>query len=329
MSDPLPGRRLGALGTLVWDTNWHPTVLAASGAPLQQWGGAVYSLSSLAATCPPGWQVEPIIKVGEDLVDQAFDRLASLPHLSLPGGIRRVPQPNNRVELRYHDESHRAELLTGGVPPWTFDELEPLLPHLDALYVNFIAGAEMALEDTLRLRRAFRGLMYGDLHSLFLGEPGPTARPPRALPRSGEWLSCFDVIQLNEAELFLLSSGREWDWMLRLFAEAGVKLVVVTLGPMGARYGVAADLPSDPLAWPAVRVRERRYRSGVVPPPLGELPGDPTGCGDVFGAALLAGLLGRWPLEEAIARAQRLAAEKMARPETGTLYERFAAVAGE
>jgi sugar/nucleoside kinase (ribokinase family) len=213
------------------------------------------------------------------------------------------------------------------VPSWTFEELEPLLPRLDALYVNYIAGSELALEDTLRLRRSFRGLMYGDLHSLFLGEPGPSARPPRALPRSGEWLSCFDVIQLNETELLLLSAGREWEGMLRLFAESGVKLVVVTLGPHGVRYGVAADLPADPLAWPSVRVRERRYRSGVVPAPSGELPGDPTGCGDVFGAAFVAGLLGRLPLEEAIVRAQRLAAEKLARADTTTLYERFLAAA--
>jgi sugar/nucleoside kinase (ribokinase family) len=116
--------------------------------------------------------------------------------------------------------------------------------------------------------------------------------------------------------------------MLRLFAEAGVKLVVVTLGPHGVRYGVAADLPADPLSWPSVRVRERRYRTGELPPPLGELPGDPTGCGDVFGAAFLAGLLGGMPLEVAITRAQRLAAEKMARPETATLYERFRGLAG-
>ena len=327
MTDALPPRRLGAIGTLVWDCNWHPTVLAETGEPLEQWGGAVYFLSSLAATCPPGWEVEPIIKVGEDRAERAFERLASLPHVSLPGGIRAVPEQNNRVELRYHDASYRSEQLTGGVPPWTFAELEPHLPGLDALYVNYIAGTELGLEDTQKLRAAFPGLMYGDLHSLFLGEPGPAARPPRALPRSGEWLACFDIIQLNEAELGLLSGGRDWEALLRRAAEAGVKLVVVTLGPRGVRYGVAADLPADPLRWPKLRVRERRYHTGTVAPPLGELPGDPTGCGDVWGASFLAGLLARMPLEDAIVRAQRLAAEKMARADTATLYERFAAVA--
>ena len=327
MTEAPPIRRLGAVGTLVWDTNWHPSVLAGSGAPLEQWGGAVYSLSSLAATCPRGWIVQPILKVGADLAARAIDRLSTLPNLDLDPGIRSVPEPNNRVELLYQDLAHRTERLTGGVPGWTYEELEPLLPRIDALYLNFIAGSELGLADTLRLRANFPGLVYGDLHSLFLGPPGAAARPPRPLERADEWLTCFDIVQLNEAELELLSAGRDWETMLGCFAEAGVKLVVATLGERGVRYGVRAGLPEDPLAWRSAAPSDAVFESGVLPTPLGELPGDPTGCGDVWGAAFLAGLLARLPLRNAIMHAERLAAAKMDVADTATLYERLAAAA--
>src|SRR5690606_32091736 len=57
-------RRLGAIGTFVWDRIDNPFV----GRPgvREQWGGAVYSFASLSATCPEGWVVEPIVKVGAD-----------------------------------------------------------------------------------------------------------------------------------------------------------------------------------------------------------------------------------------------------------------------
>lgn len=323
MADAPSVRRIGAVGTLVWDTNWHPSVLEGAGEPLQQWGGAVYSLSSFAATCPPGWVVEPIIKVGSDLADPAFERLASLPNLSLRPGLRSVAEPNNRVELLYEDTSHRTERLTGGVPSWSYDELEPLARRLDALYLNFIAGAELGLEDALRLRAGFPGLIYGDLHSLFLGAPGPNARAPQPLDRWEEWLTCFDAVQLNETEIELLSAGREWDELVARLLEAGVKLVLVTLGGEGVRYAVAADLPADPLEWPSIDPAGRDWETDLVPAPIGDLPGDPTGCGDVWGAALLTGLLARLPLREAIVRAQRLAGAKMATPETAMLYQRL------
>ena len=59
----------------------------------------------------------------------------------------RSPHPNNRVELRYQSAERRSEVLTGGVPPWTWIGLTPLLRDLDALYVNFISGMEMDLPD--------------------------------------------------------------------------------------------------------------------------------------------------------------------------------------
>ncbi|HET8656350.1 MAG TPA: carbohydrate kinase family protein [Longimicrobiaceae bacterium] len=303
--------KIGALGTLVWDVNRHPS-LAAGGGSLEQWGGATYSLAALSAARAGGWVVEPIIKVGADVADRASELLAALPGVVAGAGVRVVPERNNRVELLYHDRNERREQQSGGVPPWTWEEIEPLLGGLNALYVNFISGRELDLSAAERVRSAFRGTIHGDLHSLFLGPAGDRPRAPRALPEWRRWVACFDVVQLNETELRLLAAGRSPDdRFLRGLLDLGPRAVAVTLGERGVRFAA----------------REGGVeRTGIVPPPGGALQGDPTGCGDVWGGAFFALLMGGTPLEDAVAAAQRYAAEKMRDPATATLPGRLRAL---
>lgn len=312
-------RRLGALGTLVRDSNWHPAVAPRPGEPLEQWGGAAYSYAALSACCPAGWQVQPIVKVGEDLAVEALRLLRSLPAFRVAGGVRQVPQPNNRVELRYRDESERYEVQLGGVPGWSADELAEVVAPLDALYVNFLSGAELDLQAARALRARFGGFLYADLHSLFLSPPGRGARVHRPLPRAEQWLGCFDAVQVNETELRLLAGGEaDPERALPRLLEHGPRLAVVTLGERGARFAARPGLPLDPLRWrdqaPAHGVEQ-----GLVPPPGGPVHGDPTGCGDVWGGTFVASLLAGLGVPAAMRRAQALAATKILHPDTDTL----------
>lgn len=297
------------MGTLVWDRIWRP----GAEAPVEQWGGAVYSLSALSATCPEGWEIVPIMKVGGDLYDRARAHLGALPHLRLGPAVLRAGTPNNVVELRYRGPAEREEVQLGGVPAWSAAELEQLLPGLDALYFNFLSGCEAALSTAEHVRASFSGPIYADLHSLFLGPAGSGPRPRRPLRDWERWIACFDAVQLNEVELALLAgTGGAGEGFLRSLLDAGPELVLVTLGERGARYA-ARQGP----AWGQAAGR------GRVPPPDGVLEGDPTGCGDVWGSACLTGLLSGLPLEEAIVRAHRAAAVKIARPDTLSLRDRL------
>jgi sugar/nucleoside kinase (ribokinase family) len=76
---------------------------------------------------------------------------------------------------------------------------------------------------------------------------------------------------------------------------AGVRLMVVTLGPRGAVYFSSAANEGGPI------------RTALIPAPRVDAL-DPTGCGDVFGAALCAGLLAGRDVENAVREANRLAA---------------------
>jgi sugar/nucleoside kinase (ribokinase family) len=317
--------RLGIVGTMVWDR-----IHARDGreVPIEEWGGITYALAAAAAARPDGWTVVPIIRVGQDLQEQAYRFLRTLPGFDLDSGIRVVPESNNRVELRYRDAERRFERMAGGVSPWTADELIPCIDSLDALYINFISGFELGLETAIRLRGAFRGPIYADLHSLFLGIDPSGLRIPRPLEAWREWLACFDIVQVNEEELGILSQpwGDPWRFAADVVGPE-LRMLVVTLGERGAAYIASAEFGDGPLSWrrPVIRHEPIRRPGSAIsekfPAPWGEESGDPTGCGDVWGATCFSRLLAGQPLERAARDALNAAARNVRHRGATGLYE--------
>lgn len=299
------------IGTLVWDTITREDRRA----PVEEWGGIGYALEALCAALPEGWEVRPLVKVGRDLSESALRFLRGLPCVQVDPGVVVVPQANNRVEIRYDGPDRRAERLRGGVPPWLWPELAPLVADCDALYVNFISGFEMELDTARALRAGYRGPTYCDLHSLFLGIGAAGLRFPRELPLWHDWLKCFDAVQVNEDEFELL--GRAWGDPWRLAAASvgpELKLMAITLGGRGAAYVAGPGMSDDPMTWPASRHRigaAGTSRSAQARPEGEPRRGDPTGCGDVWGATFFARLLARDGLDRALAEANRAAARNV------------------
>jgi hypothetical protein len=318
--------KLGVVGSLVWD-EIHGRDPAAP--PVEEWGGVAYALGGLDASLPDDWEIVPLIKVGRDLAPQAVELLRSLGRVGKEARFVEVPVPNNRVVLYYESADRRCERMAGGVPAWTWPELGPMVRDLDAIYVNFISGFEMCLGTAQALRHGFRGPIYADVHSLFLGMQHDGYRVLRPLPDASSWFACFDAVQVNEDEMRELSPDP-----LALSAAvlgAGVSLLVVTLGPKGAAYvaapgfdgwgrawhgqarpeGAAVPLPGasgkagDQLPLPVAG--GHAIRSALISAPRVDTL-DPTGCGDVFGAVLCSRLLAGDGVEDAIREANRLAA---------------------
>src|SRR6058998_528609 len=184
--------RIGIIGSLVWDLIYGRDPMAP---PVEEWGGIAYALASLDASLPPDWELVPLIKVGRDLAPRAQDLMRELVRLAPGTRCVEVPAPNNRVVLHYESSERRCERMSGGVPAWTWPELGPMVRDLDALYVNFISGFEMCLGTAQALRQGFRGPIYADVHSLFLGMQQDGIRVLRPLPDAGDWFACFDVVQ--------------------------------------------------------------------------------------------------------------------------------------
>lgn len=308
--------RLGVLGTMVWDL-----IHARDGRaePIEEWGGISYAVAAAVAAAPADVTVVPLIRVGSDLAESAFRFLRSMPSLDLEAGIRVVDEPNNRVELRYFDRERRCEQLTGGIGPWQWAELEPIVADLDALYINFISGFELDLATAMTLRARFAGPIYADLHSLMLDVGPGGLREPRPLEAWREWLRCFDAVQVNEDELALLAHAWGDPW---LFAAEAVgeepRLLLVTLGERGAAYIATADLSDDPRTWqrspvllPGAMTAAGPVHTERVPAELRPREGDPTGCGDVWGASFFCALLGRRGLDGAMRQANAAAARNV------------------
>jgi hypothetical protein len=301
--------RVGILGSLVWDLIYGRDPASA---PVEEWGGIAYALAGLDASVGPGWEIVPLIKVGQDLAGKAQEFLRGLEHLAPGARCVEVPAPNNRVVLHYYSSERRTERMAGGVPGWTWAELGPMVRDLDAIYLNFISGFELTLGTAQALRRGFDRPIYADLHSLFLGMQHDGMRVPRPLREAASWMGCFDVVQLNEDEMKQLSPDP-----LSLAVDAigeGVSLLVVTLAAKGSAYVAAPgfdgwrDAPAT--RRPAVPSFST-LRSALVQAPAIEVL-DPTGCGDVFGAAAAARLFAGDAVEDALRHATTMAGRNAA-----------------
>jgi sugar/nucleoside kinase (ribokinase family) len=321
-------KRLGILGTFVWDTVWTLADQAA-GKPFETWGGMAFSLAAAAAARPEGWEIVPIAHVGKDLAESAHAFLDTLEGIVGRGAVVPVPWANNRVELVYADDDRRGERMRGGVPGWSWEELAQHLEGLDALCINFFSGWELSLEAAESVARAFSGPVYCDLHSLFLGPPrqdGP--RLPRVLPEAHRWLGCFDVVQLNRDERALLTGVDLRRKPAGEMLEHGPDVVLVTLGADGASYVSVERAATIRRGLRGAR-RIVDGNRGHVMPPEQVVGGDPTGSGDVWGAVACCGLMAGLPLERVVERANAAAVVKM-RHRGGTgLFEHLCAHRGE
>jgi len=305
-----PRKRLGVMGSFVWDVihGRDPREL-----PVEEWGGITYALGALDASLPDDWEIVPIIKVGYDLSARAKEFLHGLRKIAPDGGAIEVPHLNNRVNLYYQSAERRCEKLTGGVPPWNWLGLKPLLNNIDALHINLISGFELDLEVAQHIRAHFKGPIYCDMHSLVLAVQPDGLRTLQPLPNPEAWFRCFDIVQVNEDEMSMMAPDSMA--MAAMALRAGVSVLNVTLGSKGAVYFAAPgferldDLERGKLA-PAIG---GALRTELIPstPPRDITGGDPTGCGDVWGATYFSRLLAGEDIRSAMIAASHAAARNV------------------
>jgi hypothetical protein len=310
-------KRIGVIGTFVWDVIHGRDARAV---PIEEWGGITYSLSGLDAALPDDWEIVPIMKIGYDLATRAREFLRTLRHIAPDAALVEVPFPCHRVELRYYDDERRTEVLTGGIPAWSWLALKPLLDgaRLDALYINFLSGWELDLETAQLVRRHFHGPIHCDLHMLAMAVQPDGLRTPRPIPNVAEWCACFDFLQMNEEELATIAPDSMS--LAATALAAGVSCLLVTLGKRGAVYVAAPgfdtirDLPPRRGLSTAPRGGTGALgavRTALVPAEIVNPPGDPTGCGDVWGATYFSRMVAGDKLSDAMKAAGVAAARNV------------------
>jgi hypothetical protein len=297
------------MGSFVWDVIHGRD---PRDAPVEEWGGITYALGALDAALPNDWEFVPILKVGTDLAHSARQFVAGMERAAPGVAPIEVPHPNNRVSIHYQSDERRCEHLSGGVPGWTWLGLKPLLADLDALYINLISGFELDLETAQLIRQHFHGPIYCDIHSLLLAVQPNGMRTLRPLANPGAWCRCFDLIQVNEDEMSMIA-GDPMALAAIAFSE-GVSSVAITLGSRGLIYFAAPGFErlSD-VTRPELGAVTGPIRTAKLPAkaPRHAGPGDPTGCGDVWGATYFSRLLAGDNLDSAIDRALDAAARNV------------------
>jgi sugar/nucleoside kinase (ribokinase family) len=266
---------IGVTGTAVIDT-----IDTADGIRTSDMGGIYYAVHTLSALLPSDARLHPVIVVGADAIETLRRDWSALPGVELDG-VKRVAAPNNRVHIGYHADGGRDETQAGGLPSLGPEDLAPWPARLDAWLWNLVSGTEVERSTFDALKRAFEGPLYLDLHSLCLEPASDRARRPRRPLDWEDWVTGITWLQLNATEAALLWTGEpdplDRECVAELAAHIhglGVRGVLVTYGADGAAwYGTEGD------------VFERPGRSVAAV--------DPTGCGDVFGAAWLALHCGR------------------------------------
>ena len=282
-------RRVGVIGTFVWDVIHGRD---PRDAPVEEWGGITYALGALEAALPESWEFVPIVKVGYDLAPKAREFVRGLKRSAPDAQPIEVPHPNNRVTLHYQSAERRCERLTGGVPAWNWLGLKPLLKDIDALYINLISGFELDLETAQLIRAHYHGPIYCDMHSLLLARQPDGIRTLQPLPNASAWFRCFDIVQVNEDEMGMMAPDPLA--LAAMATSAGVKVLNVTLGPRGVVYFAAPGFETlDDLGRHDLAPSTGAIRTELVPAtPARDLSGgDPTGCGDVWGATYFSRLL--------------------------------------
>lgn len=263
---------------------------------------------------PKAGLIRPLIRLGFDAAEAGADALASVPRTDV-GGCLIVEEPNNRLEIRYQTDADRIEKVAGGVSGWTASEITERLRGVHALLVNFVSGYEMNLSVTPAVRSIFLGPMHGDRHSLFFRVDPDGTRTPAALGYCTAWAECFGSVQMNENEGKLTvpqGTGATVAGAIPSALDAGSRVATVTRGVRGVSCGAVEDLSAQALDWspqPRPETGARRLDGSVTMP--ARQGGDPTGCGDVCGAAFFARCLSGDPLPVAMRTAGRLVARNV------------------
>jgi sugar/nucleoside kinase (ribokinase family) len=300
-------RRLGVLGTLVHDEIHGRT----PGVGVErEWGGIAYALAGLDAALADEWEIVPLAKVGRDRATDARRLLETVRHRAPRARFVECDAPTTQVVLHYEQGERRCGGRLGGTPAWTWAELGPMVADLDALYLNFSTGEELDHATALALRHAFPGPIYADLHALVIDD---ASRP--LAPDAPSWFRCFDVVQVNEAEMMRLSPD-PLSLAARVLAE-GAALLLVTVGARGTVFVAEPGFDGWP-AGSALTGRVSRTLRAGTPLRTARIASteadvvDTTGCGDVFGATTCALLLAGASIEAAIGEGNRRAARSAA-----------------
>lgn len=224
--------RIGVIGTFILD---H--AIFADGSELKGFGGIFYTLSILATLASPEDEIFPVCFLGHDIYNQVITKLSKYGNIKFDY-INKISQDNTRVQLLYHDQEHRNEIISNLMPKLELKHLTKL-ENIDAWLINFITGVEMSLSTFSQFCKREKSPIFFDIHSLPLGIDPQGKRYLRCPANWQEWIKYVDVLQMNKAEASCLMKKDKvrQDELInfgRQIVNNNLKICHITLGSKGS-----------------------------------------------------------------------------------------------
>lgn len=239
-----------------------------------------------------------ISRIGDDAMANEVLRECSRFDLDTSGMPRDPRLPTGVVNVRMNGTEHRFEFAA----EQAWDEIDPVAcaAHMEEhrpaiVYFGTLAQRNIVSRHAIHAAlEAHRCLRFFDVN--LRGQP-----EDRAI--AADSLALADIVKVNDEELTQLlrwfgreGGGLEDAEVMRLIDRFNVQLLLVTLGPAGARAfsrgeGLVASAGGVPV--------------DVV---------DTVGAGDAFASVIMHGYLQDWPLQRSIERAVRFASDVCAIP---------------
>lgn len=236
-------------------------------------GGIYFTVATLSQLMSGTDSVVPVFGVGAKEYPMVLEQFSRMPHVSTDG-LFSYDGPSNRVHLFYNGQQSRTECSKHIAPPIPFDRIRPHLANADGVLINMISGFDITLEtlDQIRMETRRRSTpLHFDFHSLTLGIDGNATRFRRPVADWRRWCFMLHSVQMsNEEAAGLTAEAYDERALIHQIMTLMVSSVVITRGERGA---ILARLAGKKVAIDTI--------PGIPAPP----PADPTGCGDVFGAA--------------------------------------------
>jgi len=239
-----------------------------------QFGGIFHAVAALSSVAGAGDTITPVFGVNREQLADVVAELAKFKNVD-SAGVFPSEEPTNTVHFNEGPGGKAVQCSPTIMRPIPFIAMKKFA-GANGILINMASGADITLEtlDYLRLEARGSGTILFDFHNLTLGLNGKRERVRRPLDTWRRWAFMNDIVQLNEDELngLPIEKLREEQTVGHLMT-LGVKHVIVTRGKNGA----------------TVYSSEHKHVHRDDVPGVAGVTGDSVpGCGDAFGAAMLA-----------------------------------------
>ena len=170
------------------------------------------------------------------------------------------------VHLKVFENAERCEFYENITQKLTinFENLN----EYNGILINMITGFDISIEDLMKIRSDYKGLIYLDIHTLSRGMEENNQRIFRIIPNAQKWISSVDFLQVNEHELYTISSKEDELEIVKDALLSGLKYLLLTKGERGCRMYWLSEGELNSFYLPAIKIQSKNK----------------IGCGDIFGS---------------------------------------------